>query len=71
MNKENTGIDIIKLWNEKYPVYNSVLKSIKNDDEYDYIPCNCPCHNDNSVIHFIPCCDNGFIKIKKVKDDNN
>jgi len=35
-------------------------------------PCQCICHKQIGIVHFAPCCDNGFIvtTIKDLADDN-
>lgn len=27
------------------------------------IPCTCPCHSGVAMIHFVACCDNGYIDV--------
>ena len=28
-----------------------------------YVKCHCMCHTNPVIIHFVPCCENGKIKI--------
>jgi hypothetical protein len=44
---------------------------LPEEDEYEYIPCNCSCHTNSDIIHIAACCYNGYRKVKKNKVDGN
>lgn len=52
--------DVVKALNE-------VLYGKQEEDEYDYIPCECECH-EGYMMHIKPCCEGGWIKkLKETK----
>ena len=42
--------------------YLKILYDIAMNED-GYVRCTCQCHSDPNMIHIMPCCDNGWIKI--------
>jgi hypothetical protein len=38
---------------------------MENNEEYELVPCTCPCHYTEGMMHCFPCCYGGFKKVKK------
>lgn len=41
-----------------------------SDEEYELIPCTCMCHSHPDVMHIMPCCYDGYKRVKKLKKED-
>lgn len=52
--------------------FQNSIPLMKHEDgvDYYYYPCTCSCHSNPGTTHIAPCCENGWIKIRKPQDYN-
>ena len=50
-----------------YPeIWIAPFQSDTLEEDYELLPCDCPCHQDDSINHVMPCCDeNGMMRVPK------